>query len=1735
VQRSTLAAFILSACLDGRRAGLRVKLFPVLLARTLLDSPQSSVQPSQSHGCQAIFGNSNPGFHKYRVRVEQSFPHLKEIGSIVMSGSFSSVRSRVPVRRALSCVAILICLLLTTVWPFISRAAWQASGQPPLKLKSERAEFVPGEILVRFRSEPDARAAEQASAALNLRAREIPLTVERFDGSELVEGLRLARVAPEATLEAVAALGEQPDVLYAEPNYIRRKDATVPNDARYAELWGLKNTGQPIYSSGNGTAGADIKAEQAWDISTGDRSIVVGIVDEGIDINHPDLKDNIWKNPGEVPGNNVDDDGNGFVDDVNGYDFFHRDASVYDGALNDNETDAHGTHVAGTVGATGNNGQGVAGVNWQVSLMSMKILGREDESPAASSVEVTVRAYSYARMMRELWISSGGTKGANIRVLNNSYGGANFSQAELDAIRALGDAGILFVVAAGNDHTDNDRFPHYPASYNVPNLISVMASNNRDSAAIFTNYGSRTVHLAAPGVDILSTTPNGSYSYNSGTSMAAPQVAGAAALICARYPGVSVERLRSALLFGGDEIVNIGGTVSGRRLSAYGSLQNLTETDTAPPATITDLHITGQTGRTIDLQWTAPGDDGATGRAAIYELRFADGNISTPAQFEGARALVAPRTGNAGAQQTATVRIPYRHLSGFIGLRAVDNVGLAGGIAQVGFAVNQDIADPYIVTESAPATLSTGGTPLNLKGDDRYHDNYTLPFNFKYYAQSYSSVTVSTNGALYFQTPPRLPYDPQNPLEDAADFNSSLARLDAYQMIAGLWDDLRTDRHATDDVYVVQPDPDRIIFRWQAVTFNSPLIGGTSRGENPVNFEIELRRDGTVQVRYGGGNQNLFPVVGVSNSEPDSYAVLSHTSEAALISLTNAQAVTFALRNPPPPPSADLEVSLAANPDPVVSGQNLTYTAIVRNTGPSDAPNVTLTDVLPSGVTFISCTSGQGTCTGPAVGTTGTVTANIGTLGSYSFNTVPVTFTVRVTAAPATNLVNTATAASTLPDPVGANNSATRITGVVQQVAFSSVKAIAVGRDYSVAVRTDGTLWAWGENLSGQLGNGTRNNTPTPAQVSGLANVVSVAASNGFTLASLADGTVWAWGFNGYGQLGDGTNTERLTPVQVGGLSNVVAVSAGSFHSVALKSDGTVWAWGAGGAVGDGTTGNRLTPVQVSGLSNVRAISAQGYHTLALKTDGTVWSWGANQNGELGDGTTTPRLTPVQVINLTGVIDISAGGSTGNEYHSLAVRSDGTVWAWGGNFHMQVGLPTADFTPHPTPAQVGGIAGAKAVSGGGLHSLALLNDGTVWAWGDNNRLQLGDNTNCCRPTPKQVAGVANVIAMAGGNSHNLVLLNDGSLRAWGVNDYGQLGDGTTTNRVSPVSVTGLASVSLPAFSPDSDLLTNTNAQEVTITCATAGAVIHYTTNGSDPAQSDAVIANGAKVRIEAGRYVTVKARAWKDGWVPSGIKAALYVVPVNPIDDAQFFVRRHYLDFLGREPDQGGLSYWSEQITGNAANAPAPCPAGDTRCLNNRRISISAAFFVENEFQRTGSFVYRFYKSSYGVRPTFQQFTSDRSLVPEGPNLEASKLAFADAWVQRAAFLQKYPQGLTGAQFVDALLLNVQQNSGVDLSAQRAGLISDYETNQSRARIVRLIADNTAFVNAEYNRAFVLMQYFGYLQRNPDDGGYNFWLGILNDRVPNNYRAMVCAFITSTEYQQRFGTTITYTNQDCGP
>jgi Tol biopolymer transport system component/subtilisin family serine protease len=794
--------------------------------------------------------------------------------------------------RWLLLLAIVVAFI--AILPMAQRAERQSQGPQRQQTKKQNVNAVPGEILVRFRPGSTGKRLGR-QVVTEKTGRQISMSIEAVSPAfEIVEGLRVARVNPADTSNAIEALRARSDVLYAEPNFIR-KASTLPNDPRFGDMWGLKNTGQRVSFGGHsGFAGNDIHAEQAWNITTGNRSVVVGVIDTGIDINHEDLKDNIWTNTAEVAGNGVDDDGNGFIDDVHGWDFAHNDANVFDyteptyppAPSYTGDFDDHGTHVAGTIGATGNNAIGVVGVNWQVSVLPLKFL--TGEAGAGESADF-LKAMAYAKAMRQLWESSGGTKGANIRVLNGSFGGGGFSQAELDAIRSLGDAGILFVVAAGNEAVNNDLFPTYPTNYISPNLISVAASGGSGTRAFFSNFGEATVNVTAPGEYILSTTPKNTYDFANGTSMAAPHVSGTAALVCALSPSITMQKLRSIMMYSGYaapwQFANTLPISTGRAVDASRALQSISDPDVTAPGAVTNLSVQFSGAfPTYTLNWQAPGDDNnGGGKVTAYEVRFSDTSL-TKDNFDLAIPLPGPVPNDPGFFQSVTVRLPWRHASGFLGVRPVDDAGNRGPIASIPVSVNAEVSDPYTITETAAAPVSTGGTPLGLIGDDEFK-TINLPFSFKFFDTEFSSISISTNGALYFIFPPDN------------DTISSERWVNGRRVIAGLWDDLRTDRRPGDDVYMVQ-DGDRVIFRWQAVTFDTPVSPTTTRGENPVSFEIELRFDGTITVRYGDGNQKTLPVVGIGGGSPEAYISTSHSSEGALKDLTNAATVVFARRKP---------------------------------------------------------------------------------------------------------------------------------------------------------------------------------------------------------------------------------------------------------------------------------------------------------------------------------------------------------------------------------------------------------------------------------------------------------------------------------------------------------------------------------------------------------------------------------------------------------------------------------------------------------------------------------------------------------------------------------------------------------------------------------------------------------------------------------------------------------------------
>lgn len=418
------------------------------------------------------------------------------------------------------------------------------------------ASFRPQRVIVRFE---DHVTEQQQNQFLAARGLEVD---KRFS---LINGV-LARVPDNRPIISLAAeLTNTPQVKYAEPDY-EISLTRAPNDPRYPQQWALNNTGQT-----GGTPGADIGAERAWDIFTGSSEVVIAVLDTGVDFNHPDLRNNMWVNPGELVGNTLDDDGNGYVNDIHGWDFADGDSDPMD-------VDGHGTHVAGTIAAATNNAIGIAGVAWNSKIMALKIFNNFGTGFSSGSIE----AIQYMTRMKTLF-------GINIVASNNSYGRlGDFSQAERDAIEQSINAGILFVASAGNDTNNNDVLPAFPASYGLDGIISVAATNHNDVLAGFSNFGASRVDLAAPGVDILSTLPGGGYGLLSGTSMAAPHVAGVAALLAGLNPELSVNELKAAILLGADPVDSLKGTsVTGARLNAHKSLL----VSSVPARTSTDVDI----------------------------------------------------------------------------------------------------------------------------------------------------------------------------------------------------------------------------------------------------------------------------------------------------------------------------------------------------------------------------------------------------------------------------------------------------------------------------------------------------------------------------------------------------------------------------------------------------------------------------------------------------------------------------------------------------------------------------------------------------------------------------------------------------------------------------------------------------------------------------------------------------------------------------------------------------------------------------------------------------------------------------------------------------------------------------------------------------------------------------------------------------------------------------------------
>ncbi|MCX8104078.1 MAG: S8 family serine peptidase, partial [Candidatus Bipolaricaulota bacterium] len=590
----------------------------------------------------------------------------------------------------------------------------------------------PAELLVRFKTDASKTAINQVHAALGAHV------LRTF---QIVPNLQLVRVPSSMSLaEARASYEKDPTVLYAEPNYVyhlAQHVALTPDDERFAELWALHNTGQT-----GGTEDADIDAPEAWDLSTGSSSVVVATIDSGIDYTHPDLTNNMWRNTPDCNSNNIDDDGNGYKDDCHGVDMVNNDSDPKD-------DHNHGTHVAGIIGAKGNNAVGVVGVNWNVQIMACKFLNASGFGFTSDAI----RCLEYVKLMKD--------RGVNIVATNNSWGGGGYSQALYDAITAHLSAGILFIAAAGNSGNNNDISSVYPASYYLPNVIAVAATDHNDNLASFTtggsNYGAHTVHVGAPGKSILSTTRNNTYSTFGGTSMAAPHVTGLAALLKAHNPSWDWIALRNLILSSGDALMSLQGkTVTERRINAY---QALTCTDAPLFAVLRPIQtLLGGAAMTI----------------AVLNI-----NCATPA---GALTVTINPIGTTLTLEDNGVAPDLAANDGIYSAAWIEPCAVGNTFTldfSNGESLTVEIAGSvgiYRCTTPPMSWRTFTGTMLNLSDDSSARIN--SPFPIKFGTAIYSSLYVGANGAISFHQM-NFPHT-----------NGSLPNSSFTTLIAPFWDDL---------------------------------------------------------------------------------------------------------------------------------------------------------------------------------------------------------------------------------------------------------------------------------------------------------------------------------------------------------------------------------------------------------------------------------------------------------------------------------------------------------------------------------------------------------------------------------------------------------------------------------------------------------------------------------------------------------------------------------------------------------------------------------------------------------------------------------------------------------------------------------------------------------------------------------------------------------------------------------
>ena len=816
------------------------------------------------------------------------------------------------------------------------------------------------EVIVKF--VPGSPVAEQAQARRTAGA------VAAEPLSPLAENSQVLNLGRGTSVgQALEALRRNPNVEYAEPNYLLESTA-VSNDPAFTNgtLWGMQGeSSNPANQFGS-------QAAEAWTAGhTGSKDVYVVVIDTGVQVAHPDLAANIWTNQFETAGDGIDNDGNGYVDDIHGWDFFSNDATVYDGLDDD-----HGTHVAGTIGGVGGNGTGVVGVNWDVTMITAKFLG-----PNGGSTSEAIRAVDYATGLKT-------RHGLNIVATSNSWGGGGASTALLDAIERGGDAGILFVAAAGNANVDNDTSPHYPSNYVCDRtaagavrgwdcVISVASITSSGARSSFSNYGDISVDLGAPGSSIYSTLPSNTYGSYSGTSMATPHVSGAIALCASMNPAQTAAELRLALL---DKVAPTSSmnsvTTTGGRLDMSSMLTACVASTEPVSGSPSALSATAIDSSTVNLTWT----DQSTAEN-FHQVEMSSDGCATFTLVATVGAGVTQATAG-GLNPSTDHCFRVRSGNGFQG-------GSYSSWSNTAMARTLDPPPPYTCVSEPYNWVSTAtGSALTLT--DEATSSQAIGFSFPLYDRTHTSAIVTSNGLLNFGSATN-PYV-NTLIPDAAEPNG---------FIAAFWDDLNPG--AGGSVRVMRdgsPSPEpgflsgsrRFIASWEAV----PHYNVT--GSN-ASFQVILEEaTGDIVLQYqdvlfGSSNfdRGRSATVGIENHAGDFGTQISYNQA----SLTNATAYRCSL-------PSDVRITTASLP---VATTGASYSATLSASGGNGSNTWNVTG-LPAGLTLSGATI-SGTPTTVSTSTVSiTVTSGDGSSDSTNLDLVvgsPVTISTPSLAAGTTN------------------------------------------------------------------------------------------------------------------------------------------------------------------------------------------------------------------------------------------------------------------------------------------------------------------------------------------------------------------------------------------------------------------------------------------------------------------------------------------------------------------------------------------------------------------------------------------------------------------------------------------------------------------------------------------------------------------------------------------------------------